>query len=194
MLPELEGLIAGLEQLAGADRRLLVQARMIRAWVLIDEGRPAEAEVEAEAALRTLTRITHLNNDWELEVGALVCLGDVLCALGRHEEAEVIVRGHRLRAEGHAATGLHFLLLHSLSGQGRHEEALAESGKHCPTVSPYDAGAYELARAVALHGLGRHDEARDEAQRALTASERHLHPSHPRVGEIRVLLALIAPA
>ncbi|MFJ9549335.1 hypothetical protein [Streptomyces erythrochromogenes] len=52
---------------------------------------------------------------------------------------------------------------------------------------PVDAGAYELAKAVALHGLGRHDEARDEAQRALTASERYLHPGHPRVGEIRVL-------
>ncbi|MFJ9549336.1 hypothetical protein [Streptomyces erythrochromogenes] len=111
VLPELEGLIAGLEQLAGTDRRLLAQARMIRAWALLDEGRPAEAEVEAEAARRTLTRITHLINLWELEVGVLACLGDVLCALGRHEEAETIARGHRLRAEGHAATGLYLLSL-----------------------------------------------------------------------------------
>ncbi|MEU4358771.1 hypothetical protein [Streptomyces virginiae] len=47
---------------------------------------------------------------------------------------------------------------------------------------------------MALHGLGRHTEAEEEARRALTASERRLHPSHPRMGEIRALLALIAPA
>ncbi|MFF3728037.1 hypothetical protein ACFYYM_37385 [Streptomyces erythrochromogenes] len=193
-LAELEGLIAGLEQLSGASRRLLLRARMLRAWVLIDEGRPAEAEAEVEAVLRALTRGMYVTDVWELELSALVCMGDVLCALDRHEEAETIARGHLPRAEGHLATGLHVLLLHSLSGQGRHAEALAESGRGCPESSPADAGAYELGTAVALHCLGRHDEAREEAQRALTACERYLHPGHHRLGEIRALLALMARA
>ncbi|WP_328738283.1 tetratricopeptide repeat protein [Streptomyces erythrochromogenes] len=89
---------------------------------------------------------------------------------------------------------MHQLLLHSLSGQGRHEEALAEPHRHSPELYPAYAGAHELATAVALHGLGRHKEAEEEARRALTACERHLHPDHPRMGEIRALLALIAPA
>ncbi|WP_168714660.1 hypothetical protein [Streptomyces sp. A0592] len=46
---------------------------------------------------------------------------------------------------------------------------------------------------MALHALGRHDEAGEEARRALTACERHLHPCHPRVAGIRALLALMAP-
>ncbi|WP_405445343.1 hypothetical protein [Streptomyces erythrochromogenes] len=194
MLAELEGLITGLEQLPVASRRLLLKARLLRAWVLIDEGRPAEAEPEAEAVVRALTRTMYVTDVWELELSALVCMGDVLCALGRHEEAETIARGHLPRAEGDLAAGLHVLLLRSLSGQGRHEEALAESGRPCPEPSPADAGAHELATALALHGLGRHDAAREEARRALTACERHLHPRHARVGEIRELLALVAPA
>ncbi|MFE7185118.1 hypothetical protein [Streptomyces erythrochromogenes] len=196
MLAELEGLITGLEQLPVASRRLLLKARLLRAWVLIDEGRPAEAEPEAEAVVRALARTMYVTDVWELELSALVCLGDVLCALGRHEEAETIARGHLPRAEGHLAAGLQVLLLRSLSGQGRHEEALAlaESGRPCPEPSPADAGAHELATALALHGLGRHGAAREEARRALTACERHLHPRHARVGEIRELLALMAPA
>ncbi|WP_158780976.1 tetratricopeptide repeat protein [Streptomyces sp. NRRL S-237] len=194
VLAELEGLISELEQLTGASRLLLLRARLFRAWVLIDEGRPAEAEVEAEAVLRTLTRTMYVTNVWELELSALVCMGDVLCALGRHEEAETIARGHLPRAEGHLAAGLHLLLLHSLSGQGRHEEALAESARQCPESHPGDTGAHELATAVALNGLGRHDDAREEAQQALTACERYLHPSHHRVAELRALVALITPA
>ncbi|MFJ3520754.1 MULTISPECIES: hypothetical protein [unclassified Streptomyces] len=194
VLAELEGLIAELEQLTGASRLLLLRARMFRAWALIDEGRAAEAEAEAEYVLRALTRTMYVPNVWELELSALVCLGDVLCALDRHDEAETIARGHLPRAEGHLAAGLHLLLLHSLSGQGRHEEALAESGRHSPESSHSRAGAHELATAVALHGLGRHEEAREEAQRALTACEPYLHPSHHRVGEIRALLAHIATA
>ncbi|MFF4267530.1 tetratricopeptide repeat protein [Streptomyces virginiae] len=194
MVPaELEGLIAGLEQLTGASA-LLLRARLFRAWVLIEEGRPAEAEAEAKSVLRVLTRTMYVTDVWELELCALVCLGDALCALDRHEEAETIARGHLPRAEGHLAFGLHLLLLHSLSGQGRHQEALAESGRRHPESSPADSGAHALATAVALHGLGRHDEAREEARRALTACERHLHPGHHRVGEVRALLALMASA
>ncbi|MCX4804349.1 tetratricopeptide repeat protein [Streptomyces sp. NBC_01214] len=194
MLAELEGLIAGLEQLSGAGRLLLLRARVYRAWVLIDEGRPAEAEAEAEAVLRVLTRTMYLTNVWELELIALVCMGDVLCALGRHEEAETIARGHLPRAEGHLEFGLRLLLLRSLLGQGRHEEALAESGRVYADPLPADAGAYELATATALHGLGRHDEAKAEAQRAMTGCERYLHPHHPRVGEVQALLARMASA
>lgn len=47
MLAELEGLIAELERLTGEDRLLQLRARAIRAGVLIDKGRPAEAEAEA---------------------------------------------------------------------------------------------------------------------------------------------------
>ncbi|GAA2651945.1 tetratricopeptide repeat protein [Streptomyces spororaveus] len=194
VLAELEDLIAGSEHLTGASRRMLLRARLFRAWVLIDEGRPAEAEAEVEAVLRTLTRTMYVTEVWELELSALVCMGDVLCALDRHKEAETIARAHLPRAEGHLAFGLQLLLLHSLSGQGRHQGALDESGRHHPASSPADSGAHELAAAVALKGLGRHDEARREAQRALTACERHLHPSHQRVRKIRALLALIAPA
>ncbi|WP_328792712.1 hypothetical protein [Streptomyces sp. NBC_00273] len=193
-MAELEGLIAELDQLTGASRLLLLKARLFRAWVLIDEGRPAEAEAEVGAVLWTLTRTMYVTDVWALELDALVCMGDVLCALGRYEEAETIARGHLPRAEGDLAFGLHVLLLRSLSGQERHQEALAESGGHHPESSPADSGVHELATAVALHGLGRHDEAREEAQRALTACERYLHPSHQRVGEIRALLTLIAPA
>ncbi|MEW2588147.1 hypothetical protein [Streptomyces virginiae] len=85
-------------------------------------------------------------------------------------------------------------MLHSLSGQGRHEQALAEPHRHSPELFPAYAGAHELATAMALHGLGRHKEAVEGARRALTAYERHLHPDHPRMGEIRALLALIDPA
>ncbi|MFJ6785645.1 hypothetical protein [Streptomyces yangpuensis] len=71
---------------------------------------------------------------------------------------------------------------------------MAEPRRHSSELFPAYAGAPELATAVALHGLGRHTEAGEESRRALTASERHLHPSHGRVGEIRALLAAIAPA
>ncbi|MFE6909648.1 tetratricopeptide repeat protein [Streptomyces erythrochromogenes] len=194
VLAELDALITGLEQLPVTSRQLQLRARILRAWVLLDEGRPAEAEDEAETVLRALTRNMYVTDVWELELIALVCMGDVLCALERHAEAEAIARGHLPRAEGDLAAGLHLLLRRSLSGQGRHEEALAEAARHRPDPSPAQSGAHELATAVALHGAGRHDEAREEARRALTACERHLHPGHPRVAEIRDMLTPKAPA
>ncbi|MGW7333319.1 tetratricopeptide repeat protein [Streptomyces sp. NPDC054840] len=191
VLAETEGLIAELEHLTGANRLLLLQVRLCRAWVLIEEGRAAEAEAEATYVLQALTRIMHLTSVWDLELWALLCIGDALRALDRHEEAETIARGHLPRAEEMAAD-LQCLLVRSLSGQGRHAEALAESGRQYPEWLPAARGELELATAVALHGLGRHDEAKEEALRALTACERSLHPSHPRVGEVRALLARIA--
>ncbi|KOU59225.1 hypothetical protein ADK96_33200 [Streptomyces sp. IGB124] len=194
VLAELEGLIAELEHLAGEDRLLQLRARTLRAGVLIDEGRPAEADAEAEAVLRVLTRTMYVTDVWELELDALVCMGRALCALDRHEEAETIARAHLPRAAGYLVNDLHLLLLRSLSGQGRHEEALAEPHRHSSELFPAYAGAHELATAVALHGLGRHKEAGEEAQRALTVCECHLHPSHPRAAATRALLARIAPA
>ncbi|MCX5584028.1 hypothetical protein [Streptomyces erythrochromogenes] len=62
MLAQLEGLIAELEHLTGEDRLLQLRARVIRAGLLIDEGRPAEAE--AEAVLRVLTRTMYATDAW----------------------------------------------------------------------------------------------------------------------------------
>ncbi|MFD7554614.1 hypothetical protein ACFV9E_08775 [Streptomyces sp. NPDC059835] len=194
VLAELEALIEDLEQLDGANRYLLLAARLNRAWVLIDEGRPGEAEVEAQAVLRALTRLKHLTEVWQLELCALQCLGDALCAQDEYEEAETIARGNLPRAEKRLATRLHRLLIRSLSGQGRHEEALAESRRTFPEPPPSDSGELELARAVALHALGRAGEAETEARRALAACERYLHPAHSRVGEVHALLARIASA
>ncbi|MFE5537084.1 hypothetical protein [Streptomyces sp. NPDC056492] len=194
MLAEQEALIEELEQLDGANRDLLLSARLNRAWVLIDEGRPAEAEVEARVVLRALTQLKHLTEVWQLELSALKCLGDTLCAQDEYEEAETIARGNLPRAEKQLATRLHRLLIHSLSGQGRHEEALAESRRTFPKLPPYASGELELARAVALHALGRTSEAETEARRALAACEPYLHPAHPRVGEVHALLARIAAA
>ncbi|MFE2165613.1 tetratricopeptide repeat protein [Streptomyces sp. NPDC059447] len=193
-MAEQETLIEDLEQLDGANRRLLLWARLNRAWVLIDEGRPGEAEVEALVVLRSLTRLAHLTEVWRLELSALQCLGHALCAQDEYQEAETIARGNLPRAEQQPATGLHRLLIRSLSGQGRHEEALTESRRTFPELPPSDSGELELARAVALHALGRPGEAETEARRALAACERYLHPAHPRVGEVHALLARIASA
>lgn len=193
-LAELDALIAELECLSGADRQLLLGARVTRGWVLLSDKRPAEAEAEAEKVLRALTRIEHLVDVWHLELETLDLLGASLCAQERHEEAETVARGHLPRADGELATALHHVLIDSLSGQGRHEEALAETNKVLPTLLPHISGRLELARAVALHALGRHEEAKTEALRALTACERYLHPQHLRIGEIHALLARIASA
>ncbi|MFD7256369.1 hypothetical protein [Streptomyces sp. NPDC059874] len=194
VLAEQEALIEELEQLDGANRYLLLAARLNRAWVLIDERRPAEAEVEARVVLRALTRLKHLTEVWQLELCALHCLGDALCAQDEYEEAEAIARGNLPRAEEQLATRLHRLLISSLSGQGRHEEALAEARRTFPEPPPSASGELELAKAVALHALGRAGEAETEALRALAACERYLHPAHRRVGEVHALLARIASA
>lgn len=194
VLAELEALITEFEQLSGAIRQLLLYARVSRGWVLIGEGRPAEAQAEAEDVLRASTRIGQLTDVLRLELCALNLLGESLCAQDLHGEAEAIARGNLLRDEKQTDTGFHLLLISSLSGQGRHEEALTESRECSPRPFPGASGELELATAVALHGLGRNDEARAEALRALAACEWYLHPAHPRVGEIHVLLARIASA
>ncbi|MFK0017494.1 tetratricopeptide repeat protein [Streptomyces sp. NPDC091027] len=188
VLDELEGLIADLEGLTGPRRTVLLHARLLRAVILTDQGRPAEAEKQAEYVLRAAKRITHLTDLWELELWALLCLAEALCAQGRHTEAEAIARGHLPHAEDHALTALHCLLLRSLSGQGRHEEALAESDRPVPDPVPAAAGELPLVVAEALHGLGRHEQAKQEALRALAICERAFHADHPRTAEVRSLL------
>ncbi|MFJ7775638.1 hypothetical protein [Streptomyces yangpuensis] len=136
MLTELEALITELEHLTCEDRLLQLRARAIRAGVLIDEGRPAEAEAGVGAVLRVLTRTMYVTDVWDLELDALVRVGQALCALGRHEEAETIARGHLPRTDGYLLNDMHLLLLHSLPGQGRHEEALAEPYRHSSEPFP----------------------------------------------------------
>ncbi|MFJ3975919.1 hypothetical protein [Streptomyces sp. NPDC090021] len=94
VLAELESLIAELEHLTGEDRLLQLRARTVRAGVLIDQRRPAEAE--AEAVLRVLTRTMYVTDVWALELDALVRLGQALCALGRHAEHFSMSRGLKL--------------------------------------------------------------------------------------------------
>ncbi|MFJ6794013.1 hypothetical protein [Streptomyces sp. NPDC091268] len=193
MLAELEALITEMGPLSGVSRQLLLYARISRGYVLIGEGRSAEAQAEAEAVLRESTRIRHVDVV-RLELCALNLLGESLRAQDLYVEAEAIARGNLPRDEEQTDTGFHLLLISSLSGQGRHEEALTEFRKCSPPRLPAASGDLDLAAAVALHGLGRKDEAESAGLRALAACERYLHPAHPRVGEIHVLLARIASA
>ncbi|MFE1230574.1 hypothetical protein [Streptomyces sp. NPDC058745] len=192
-LAEQEALIEELQQVGGANRALLLSTRLNRAYVLIDEGRPTEAEVEARAVLRALTQLSHLIRVWQIELCALDCLGHALCAQHKYEEAEAIARGNLPQTEGLWPASLQRLLIRSLSGQGRHEEALAESSKTFPEL-PSASGELELAKAEALHALGRSREAETEARRALAACERYLHPAHPRMGDVHAMLARTASA
>ncbi|MFF5447226.1 hypothetical protein [Streptomyces sp. NPDC012888] len=193
LLVEFDELIAEAGQTHDLHHGLLLPARLNRAWVLIDEERPVEAEVEARDVLRALARRAQPARDRQVELSALICLGHALCAQHRYEEAETIARGNLSRADEEAAGPLRVLLVRGLSGLGRHEEALAESLVPLPEQPPRAAGHLELHRATALHALGRDDEARAEAGRALAACERYLHPAHPRTAALRALLSRITP-
>ncbi|MEU4126556.1 hypothetical protein [Streptomyces virginiae] len=196
VLAEFEALIAEAERTYDFHHGLLLPARLNRAWVLIDEARPAEAEAEARDVLRALARRAHPAEDRQRELSALVCLGHTLCEQGHHEESETIARHSLPRAdEDHLVRSLRILLVRSLSGLGRHEEALAQSSEAqaLPEPPPYAAGHVEFRKATALHGLGRAAEARAEAGRALAACERYLHPTHPRITAIHALLSRITP-
>ncbi|MEC4572503.1 hypothetical protein [Streptomyces virginiae] len=196
VVAEFDALIAEAGRTYDVHHALLLPARLNRAWVLIDEARPAEAEAEARDVLRALARRAHPAEDLRRELSALICLGHALCEQGHHEESEKIARANLPRAgEDHLARSLRILLVRSLSGLGRHEEALAQSAEAqaLPEPPPYAAGHVEFRRATALHGLGRADEARAEAGRALAACERYLHPRHPRITAIRTLLSRLSP-
>ncbi|MFJ7065984.1 tetratricopeptide repeat protein [Streptomyces sp. NPDC101115] len=194
VLVELEVLIKDMESSYSRHRELLLATRLHRAWVLIDLERPAEAEAEARDVLRSVARLRPLAEMGDIELWAVLCLGDALCAQHRYEEAEAIARGNLRRADRRPERGLRILLARALSGLGRHEEALAEAHGTAPECSPGTSGELELATAVALHGLGRRSEAREEARRALSACERFFLPSHPRVGKIHALLDRIETA
>ncbi|MFE3114662.1 tetratricopeptide repeat protein [Streptomyces niveus] len=191
VLPELEALIAELEQTAGADRQLLLVLRSNRAAVLVQQDRHTEAESEARDILRGTTRIAHLAEVWRVELHALTNLAAALNGQGRHEEAEAVARGNLSRAQGPAAAFLHCALVGSLNGQSRYEEALAEARRQTPAGGRTASGTLEIVTAGALHGLGRRDEAETTARQALAACEQFLHPAHPRAAEARTLLARV---
>ncbi|MFI9149240.1 hypothetical protein [Streptomyces sp. NPDC053367] len=196
VLPEMEALIAELDGLTGPGRTLALLVRNNRAAVLDWQGRHTEAEAEARALLRELTRLKHLGTTkvWKLELTVLDGLAEALCGLGRHEEAEAIARGNLPRAAGvdGAEAALHSTLVRSLTGQGRHAEALAEAHRITPKRERGHTGRLDLATAAALHGLGRRAEAEAAARRALADCETQLHPSHPRIRQARALLERLA--
>ncbi len=191
VLAELETLAADLKGMTGAGRTLLLMVRNNRVMVLGQQGRCGEAEAEALDLLRELARIKHLAPVWEIELCALGNLADALYYQDRHEEAEAIARGNLPRAEGAALASLHCTLVRSLSGQGRYDEALTEARRFTPRWDLGQSGSLDLATAGALHGLGRLGEAEAAARQALTDCERFLHPVHPRIQEVRALLARI---
>ncbi|MGW6833855.1 tetratricopeptide repeat protein [Streptomyces sp. NPDC054949] len=193
LLAELDALIAEAERTYGVHHNLLLPARLARAWALIDVERAADAETEAQNVLRSLARRANRAEEDQLELSALLCFGDALCAQGRYEESETIARAHLPRAFDAWARSLRILLIRSLSGQERHEEALTESLQALPKAPAHGVGHLELYKAAALHALGRNGEAQAEANRALAACERYLHPTHLRIAAIRALLSRIPP-
>jgi hypothetical protein len=78
----------------------------------------------------------------------------------------------------------------ALIGQGRYEAALPLLDG--PAVwGCYDAGRHQMLLAEALHGLGRTGQAEAAANEALQAATVLFAPGHPRVLQIRTLLARI---
>ncbi|MCQ4193576.1 hypothetical protein M4J08_003340 [Streptomyces parvulus] len=190
VLDELDALIAELEPVGLNSQMLRLIARGHRAAALSGARRYAEAETEALAVLKELSRIAHRTPVARLEVTILTHLAGALCGLGRHEEAEAVARGNLPRAQPPTSLVLHLMLVRSLNGQGRHEEALAEARRGAPEP-PRMAGNLDLVTAEALHGLGRREEAEAAVRRALGAFERRVHPSHPRFRDGRELLGRI---
>jgi tetratricopeptide (TPR) repeat protein len=189
VLPELDALSAELAHTSGTDRTVLLVNRVSRATVLIRLERYSEAEAEVSDVLRAVTRLAHLTDVRDVELSALACLAEVLCAQGRYEEAEAVARGNLPRAKDGRATSLRCLLARSLNGQGRYEEALAECRVPRSSVSRAGTGYLGMVTAAALHGLGRRGEAEAAARQALDDCEGRLHPCHSRIGAIRALLA-----
>ncbi|MET9730295.1 hypothetical protein ABZZ79_06375 [Streptomyces sp. NPDC006458] len=192
VLAEMEALIQELSGRTGSGRTLPLLVRCNRTSVLNSQGRHAEVEVEARDLLREVARLKHLTSVWKLELCVLDNLVDALCGLGRHEEAEAIARGNLPRAEGPTAAALHCGLVRSLNGQGRHGEALTEARRFTPEWDRALSGNLDLVTATALLGLGHRSEAEAAARRALADCEGHLHPAHPRLGEVRTLLERIS--
>ncbi|MFG2680042.1 hypothetical protein [Streptomyces sp. NPDC048392] len=190
-LDELDRLIAELEPVGLNSQMLRLTARGNRVVALSGLRRYAEAETEALGILRGLSRIAHRAPVSRLEANTLGHLAAVLCGLARHEEAEAVARGNLPRTDGPAVAVLYATLARSLNGQGRHEEALTEVRRSVPHPPRYAGGYVDLVTAEALSGLGRRAEAETTARRALTDCERQLHPSHPRLGEARALLARV---
>lgn len=195
VLAELESLAAELHEETGPrERQLQMLVRNNRMVVLSQEERFTDAEAEGLAILRDLNRLKHLAEVWNIELSVLSNLAGVLCGQGRHEEAEAIARGNLPRADASAIASLHCGLVRSLNGQGRYEEALTEARRITPPRKRGQSGSLDLVTAEALHGLARRGEAEAAARRALSDCERSLHPEHPRIREVRTLLAEIEEA
>ncbi|MGW1736668.1 tetratricopeptide repeat protein [Streptomyces sp. NBC_00121] len=188
VLAELEALIADLERMTGTGRVLLLEVRVNRVVVLVEQKRYAEAEAEADGILRAATRLAHLTKVWEIELTTLANLAAALCGQGRYEEAEAIARGNLPRADTDTAAVLRRVLVRSLNRQGRHNEALAEARRLTADRVRAASGARDIGTATALYGLGRRSEAEATARQALNACEQFLHPIHPRTQEARTLL------
>ncbi|MES5825056.1 hypothetical protein [Streptomyces sp. RG80] len=194
VLHEMEALAAELTGTAGPYRLLLLGVRRNRLVVLNAEGRHSEAEAEASAVLRELTRLKHLMSVQTVELSVLAGLVDALSGQARHEEAETIARGNLPRAERRALAALHCGLVESLIGQGRLDEALTEARRFVPPRVREQSGRLDLITATALHGLGRRNEAEAAARQALADCELRLHPEHPRLRQARILLVEIEEA
>ncbi|MER6185185.1 hypothetical protein [Streptomyces sp. NPDC001652] len=189
VLDEMESLVAELHDTAGPYRLLLLGVRRNRMVVLNAERRFGEAEAEGVAVLREVERLKHLTQVWRLELSVLAGLVDALCGQARHEEAENIARGNLPRAEGRSLVALHCGLVDDLNAQGRHAEALTEARRFTPPRVREQSGRLDMGTAAALHGLGHRSEAETAARQALTDCERSLHPEHPRLRQVRTLLA-----
>jgi len=177
------------EALRWVDRALAqdpldVEARLLRARLLVEEGRPilageelrkavsgparallAEAvelarSVDPDEAEATLQRIRQLDPDL---AGAQLALADLLCRRGEYARAEYEYRAleKRLEHDPRVALGLGRTLLR----RDRHEEALEALTR----AASLGASGEELhgARGEALMRLGRYQEAAREFRQAL---------------------------
>ncbi|MER6978704.1 hypothetical protein [Streptomyces carpinensis] len=191
VLAELDSLTAELDGITGSGRALPMMIRSNRMLVLNSEGLYGEAEAEGLDILRGLTLIKHLAPVSNFELCVLDTLVDALCGQARYEEAEAVARGNLPRAQGGTLAALHCGLVLSLNGQERYQEALDEARRFVPRQDRSLSGRLGMGTAVALHGLGRRSEAEAAAREALGDCERFLYPGHPRIREVRALLARI---
>ncbi|MFF3013610.1 tetratricopeptide repeat protein [Streptomyces sp. NPDC057939] len=180
----------------GSEDRYTLKVRSDRAQELAALGRYGECEAECAAVAQLADRGTGPDMQF-IAAGARNGQVNALAALGRHVEAEVLVR---LVLATHFEPDLLRLVLRialagSLSGQGRHAEALAEvqraeemrrslsEGDYRPAT-----GTIDLAAATALFGLGRGAEAQPRAAAAYDVCLAVFGPDHHRTCKAKALL------
>ncbi|MDX2389472.1 MULTISPECIES: tetratricopeptide repeat protein [unclassified Streptomyces] len=180
----------------GSEHRYTLKLRSDRAQELAALGLYGECEAECAAVAQLADRGTGPDMQF-IAAGARNGQVHALAALGRHVEAEVLVR---LVLATHFEPDplrlvLRLALADSLSGQGRHAEALAEvqradvmrrslsEGDYRPAT-----GTVDLAAATALFGLGRGTEAQPRAAAAYDACLAVFGPDHYRTCKAKALL------